>query len=168
MKKAFLVTGPEGSGTMMMSRALSLSGVQEVLRGIHTYNTNYEHLITGFPSLVWLHRSLPSAGIWSDLTYAKCSFEKHGYEIIPIFMTREPNATYLSQKRRDNIRQRDKSEKNMIKAFNLVCASANNFTHVPYEAFVSSEGFRRWLFTEKFGLPMTTIEVRNENEKYYR
>jgi len=38
---------------------------------------------------------------------------------------------------------------------------------VSYEAFVNNSWYREWLFEERFGLPRTKIQTRDENLKYY-
>lgn len=167
-KRVFFVTGPEGSGNYMMTEALRLSGVTEVLRGIRTYNTNYMNLIASFPNTISFMRSLPAARMWPNFDYAIEAFKRWDYEIDVLFMTRDFNATYESQKRRGSPYSRIKAEENIRRAYQIVACTFEYFIPVSYEAFCNSEGFRKWLFIKRLGLPATTIELREENEKYYR
>lgn len=167
MKRAYFVTGPEGSGNYMMTDALRLAGVQEQIRGRPAWDTNYAHLVPGFPPLVSVMRSLPAAHGWPDWGYAVRAFTDAGYTITPLFMVRELNATIHSQLRRGAVETAEQAEVHIRRAYRVVVDAFDNFVPVSYEAFVGSEGFRRWLFAERLGLPMTTLEVDNRNRKYY-
>ena len=166
-KKAFFVTGPEGSGTHMMTDALVASGCTEVLQGLRTYNTNYEHLVADFPDLVVMQRSMPANGRWPDWKYAQFAFQSHDYEVIPIFMIREFNATYQSQVRRGLKRHEGWTMALTSEALWRAGKEFDDLRVVTYEAFCFSRPFREWLFTSHFGLPMTTIEIKEGNSKYY-
>lgn len=168
MKRAFFVTGPEGSGNYMMTEALRLAGVEEQIRGRPAWDTNYAHLVPGFPPLVSVMRSLPAAHGWPDWGYAVEAFTAAGYDIAPLFMVRELNATIRSQIRRGAVETAEQAEAHIRRAWRVAVNVFDEFVPVSYEAFTGSEGFRRWLFMERLGLPMTTLEVRDENRKYYR
>lgn len=160
--------GPEGSGTHMMTQALHTSGVQEVLQGIRSYDSNYRHMIGDLPDLISMQRSLPANGRWSNLEYAKNTFVTSGYDICPIFMIRDFNATIQSQIRRDTVANTGESERNIRRAyFEMVSVFGDDFIPVSYESFCNNTGFRQWLFVEKLGLPEPTITIVDGNRKYY-
>lgn len=168
MKKLFFVMGPEGSGTHIMTQALYTSGAQEVLQGVRSYDSNYAHLTSGFPDLVSMQRSLPANGRWANLAYAKSSFTRDGYEVFPLFMTRDFNATIQSQIRRGTVANVKEAQKNICRAFFEVASVFwDEFIPVSYESFCANTGFRRWLFAEKLELPEPTITIVDGNRKYY-
>jgi hypothetical protein len=154
-RKAFIVLGAEGSGTYMLANAIEAAD----------------------PDVFILRRSYPHAGEWpvfSDLL-EECRFRSH-YDIHVIFIMRDFYATAQSVLHRD-------PERKLINLYNnqsmaaaeigniiepLSGIMAERLTYVTYEAFVGSEGFRRWLFEERLGLPFPEdFEVYDGNVKYY-
>ena len=164
-KRAFFVIGAEGSGTRMMTRALTLAGVVEDYDKWDFGNQpdfNVDH------PLIVVHRSLPHGQAWPDLRKIERSLFAAKYQVIPVLMIREINATVQSQIKRGYVDTYTDGEKKVRWALSTAVNQLPNFIFVSYEAFCLSDGFRKWLFTERFQLPETTINTSwFANEKYY-
>jgi hypothetical protein len=150
------VLGAEGSGTYMLANAIEASD----------------------PDVFVLRRSYPHAGEWPKFNHLiqECRF-RNFFEIDVLFIVRDFYATSQSVLRRDPDRELHilygtqsaalaDIGNSIIRPFTGIFA--DDFTYVTYEAFVGSEGFRRWLFEERLGLPYPDFEVTDENSKYYR
>lgn len=169
MKRAFFVLGPESSGTRMMARALVLSGCHEedALDNVVTYPGPIEGVLDDTPDLMVFHRSLPHQWVWVDLRAHFHSFTQNCYDVTPILMVRDFNATVQSQLKRGFVQSEADAEYNICKALWLVSSTFPRFIPVTYEAFCGNIDFRRWLFEEKLELPMTTIQIYEANGQYY-
>lgn len=173
-KRAFISTGPEGSGTYMIAEAL-------VATGQVFYDSSLEHEpihpadIAKYDQDIVIHRSLPHAGKMPDLQGLRSDLFMHGgfqfENIYTIFITREINATIKSVLRRDPSRTYDEQMLLWRKAFQHMSYEYYELLPiipVSYEAFVNSEGFRRWLFEERLDLPYPKdYVVIDQNRKYY-
>jgi hypothetical protein len=89
-----------------------------------------------------------------------------GFNVQPIIIFREWNATTQSVLRRDPERQVSAIEWNMRKAIREIRKLVNPI-YITYEAFCFHPEFRRWLFVERFGLAEPDIEIKYANPKYY-
>lgn len=154
-RRAFIILGPEGSGTYMMADAIEAAD----------------------PNVFVLRRSYPHAGEWPKFRHLleECRFRNY-YDIHVVFILRDFYVTAQSVLRRD-------PERNLLQLYNNQSSAvaeigniieplwgimAERFTYVTYEAFVESEGFRRWLFEERLGLPFPEdFDVYDGNAKYY-
>lgn len=154
--KAFLILGPEGSGTYMLWEALASSGC-----GID---------ISKRPENFTIRYSLPHAYTWPDLLKICRDLKSRSYEIQPLIILRDYYCTVRSVIRRDPERPWSDVEKNMARSLaeiGLIAERYRNTIYITYEAFCLSEGFRRWLFKSKLGLPEPKIEINFANEKWY-
>ena len=158
--KAFIVTGPQSSGTRMMTRALILSGCFEI--------ADVDELPVESGSPVVIHRSIPHAGRWPNWWGKVLEFNRADYEVQPIIMSRDWNALCLSQIKRAFVGSREEAEENIRKAYQSATQSLPMYVMISYESFCLSPDFRRWLFTERFGLPKTPIDIWYANDQYYQ
>lgn len=165
---AFIVLGLEGAGTYMMHNALVESGC---------INFDVEYKPKGVESLgvdVAIRRSFPHAGKWPMWKWLDYRCREAGYATVLIWIIREPNAQVQSVLRRDparNIIDLLENQKSFFKDMSEIAHYSRKepaWVVVTYSAFIHSEGFRRWLFEERLGLPYPEdFEVRDENIKYY-
>ena len=163
-KRCFLVLGPEGSGTYMMAEALTEAGCEYV---------NSEYNLGNFLAAcqhdtIVIRRSLPHAGEWIDLQGLVEEIWFANYEIVPVVLVREPNATIESVLRRMP-QKRHVVRYNIAVTWRKLGELANTlyFLPIPYEAIVGSEGFRKWLFKE-WKLPYPeNYKFYDGNRKYY-
>ena len=158
--KVFLVTGPQSSGTRMMTRALILSGCVEI--GHET-----ELPVKGDSPAV-MHRSIPHAGKWPNWHHKVLTLNRDGYKIYPIIMTRDWNAMCLSQIKRSFVGNKQEAEEYIRSAYQLATQSLPMYVMVSYESFCLNEEFRRWLFVERLGLSESPIDIWYANDQYYQ
>lgn len=154
--KAFLVVGPEGSGTYLLWEALASAGC-----GID---------IEERPELYTVRYSLPHAHEWPDLLDITGEIEERGYSIQPLIILRDYYCTIMSVLRRDKDISFPAVELNMSNALWKIGQLASNYPYtiyITYEAFCQNERFRRWLFCNRLGLSEPDIEIKYANEKYY-
>ena len=156
--------GTEGSGTYMMAEALVVAGCYYTSAGdvqgiLETVNE---------PEVV-IRRSLPHAGQWLDYQEIYNEIWRTKYQVVPIFIFREPNATVQSVMRRSTL-PRSRAEYQQTLALQELSrlSSVKNPILVTYEALVGSVGFREWLFVQRLGLKYpNNYEFYDGNAKYY-
>jgi hypothetical protein len=158
-KRAFIATGPEGSGTYMLAEAI-------VATGVVFYHSTFEHEPIHPDDLkradgdIVIHRSLPHARRMPDLQAMRSDLVMYGgfqfENIHTLFIVREMNATISSVIRRNPAITYDEQHIIWRKAFQHMSYEyyiAKPIILVTYSAFCLSEGFRRWLFEERLQLP---------------
>jgi hypothetical protein len=164
-RRAFLVTGPEGSGTHMLTDAFVSAGCHEEAR--HRKH-HHDYRFNDMPDLLVFHRSMPHAQHWPDLRAIAGQMVKAGYVVQPLLIVRDWHCTVQSVIRRDDQRDAHVVERNMRRAiYEASSAFSKALIYVTYESFCQHKEFRRWLFCEKLGLPEPMIEIKYANEKYY-
>ncbi len=167
MKKAYYVTGAEGSGTTMMTEALVAAGCHWEQRH-ESYQA--DHKFEDMPSPFVFHRSIPHAGVWS-ISIDYCGMlEAAGFDkVVILFMIRDINATNQSVIKRGG-------DSNLIRhgsiyrqlGYYLDQRPSHSFVPITYEAFCLSPGFRKWLFEDRLGLTNPVdFEIKFGNSKYY-
>ncbi len=166
-RRAFFVVGAEGSGTNMLAEAFVSAGCHyEPRHNSHLEDYEFEKM----PDLLVFRRSIPHAGETPEFAEIRSDMEMAGYDILPIFIFREWNATIKSVLRRSSLRNvkmlESKIRYGLFRAVELF--QHWGFIYITYEAFCLSENFRRWLFVERLGLKEPEIEIAYANEKYYR
>lgn len=175
-RRAFMTLGAEGSGTTMLTEALVAAGCHwEQWHESHHDDYKFDKMSSPFV----FHRSLPHAGIWPDLEKILLDLHLADFRIHILFILRDWNATKKSVLARDPSRSEGIVERfqneSLFVIGNLFPANPScklgirfDFTYITYTAFVTSEGFRRWLFEERLGLPFPAdFVVENQNLKYY-
>ena len=163
-KIAYFVVGAEGSGTRMMTHALTLSGVHEDYAqwdfgDTPTLNTPHDKIV--------IHRSLPHGQAWPNLYLIEKTLREAGFSVVPIAMIRDINATVNSQLRRGYCDTWLHGYTKARNALQTIFAQLPTVTPVTYEAFCLNPKFRTWLFTQHLKLPNSTIDIQYANEKYY-
>ncbi len=166
-KRAFFVIGSEGSGTNMLAEAFVSAGCHyEPSHNSHLEDYEFEKT----PDLLVFRRSIPHARHIPKFAEIRSEMEIAGYDVLPIFIFREWNATIKSVLRRDPQRNADVLEHRIrYGLFRAIGAFKYwGFIYVTYEAFCLDEDFRRWLFVERLGLKEPEIQIVYANDKYYK
>lgn len=170
-KIAYFVLGSEGSGTHCLRNALIEAGCHwKQWHEAHQDNYKFGEIESPFV----FRRSLPHAGVWvTSIDYCKMLHEA-GFFTHILFCVRDAYATAKSVIRRDKTRTIEQSLANQQEAFRQTgvylhnLETPNKFTCIVYEAFCLSEGFRKWLFNDRLGLPYPeNFEIKYGNLKYY-
>lgn len=169
-RRAFFVIGSEGSGTYMLAEALVAAGCR--------YNSGLESMpldVTAFENLegdIAIRRSIPHGGKFFDVMDFVDEIIALGYAVHILGLYRDIHACAMSVATRKGDEYYLDSLKNQRHATRIIGNAGQwkrvLFTHITYEAFVHSEGFRRWLFEERLGLPYPEdYKVYDGNIKYY-
>lgn len=169
-KQAFFVLGAEGSGTNMLRDALVAAGCSWK-QGHESYQDDYHFEEMESPFV--FRRSLPHAGEWPDLEKNIDSLIKADFYVHVLFIIRDFFATASSVVRRDYQRDLDTCYSNQQKMLTFIGEVAyfdrSIITYITYEAFCLNEGFRKWLFEERLGLPYPAdFQIWYANDQYYK
>lgn len=153
--KAFLVVGPEGSGTYLLWEALASAGCGiDIEKKPENYTVRY---------------SMPHAGKWIEVGFMMLGLIQRGYEVWPLIILRDWYCTIRSVIHRDETREWNEVANNMRTAIEKIglLFQHKNAVYITYESFCLHPEFRRWLFCDKLGLSEPDIEIKYANEKYY-
>lgn len=166
VKRAYYVTGAEGSGTTMMTEALVAAGChwEQWHEGLYD-----DYRFEDMPSPFVFHRSIPHAKLWSTSIDYCGLLQDASFAVCMLFMTRDVNAANLSIEKRGG-RSNLHLHREIYRQLGLYLNSVSQFEFVPvsYEAFCLSPGFRKWLFEERLGLTNPVdFEIKYANEKHY-
>lgn len=168
-KIAYFVLGSEGSGTHCLRNALIEAGCHwEQWHEAHQDNYKFGEMESPFV----FRRSLPHAHIWPNILNITEAMENADYGVHVLFTIRDFNATAKSVIRRDYHGSKNdcyyNQRKSIVALGDFLSHHHAEFTYITYEAFCLSEGFRRWLFTERLQLPYPeNFEIKYTNENYY-
>lgn len=164
-RKCYFLMSPEGSGNYMMAEAL-------VEAGCHYVNEEKnlrDHLMGCSADKIVIIRSLPHRGEFLDMLRICDDIWWNIYDIVPVVMVREPNATVRSVMRRMPEKTELEVKYQMKVAWQKIGMLAHNLAirPIPYEAVIHSREFREWLFME-WDLPYPGgYAFTDQNRKYY-
>lgn len=170
--RAFLVLGPESSGTRLMTQILINAGCAGSAEHEQPFDDeNYD--LYQHDSIVW-RRSVPHnrkpldlPGMVSRLHYAGFL----GRDIRAIVMTRDLHCMVQSQVRDfQHAPSEHVSESRIRESYKSIFSQTANsglwFVVVPYESLVLGSQ-RTVLQSLGLEIPESLIQIRNENQKYY-
>lgn len=170
MKIAFFVLGPESSGTRMMAQAFVTLGIY----GDYTHGQRLDKNLRNndfkkIPNLIVIRRSIPHGVDWVKISEIVKKLESFEYDVVPIFITREREATAKSQVKHHHTPDIKTAHAHISKAINHIyrgLAVAGKNPHViHYEPFVQFQRVRKMFFAQ-FGLGLPKMEFYNANDKY--
>jgi hypothetical protein len=159
MKTAFIVVGPEGSGTYMLTEALASAGCTYVDKMLESIPSIFHEKIVA-------RMSIPHAGKFINPKSLYLPYTRARYRIVFLVIFRDANASRQSVMGRDPERGYSQVWAEYRKAMVQIASILPAATVVSYEAFVDNPGYRKWLF-EFYGLDEPKGEWFNANEKYY-
>jgi hypothetical protein len=168
ISKAFLVVGPESSGTHLSTRLLMNAGCFG--------DTGHPQAIDrdGFPDdnplIVW-RRSLPFAGRWPNLPQMVNRLDRYD-TVTAIITCRDWHAMISSQLVKGHARGGEDALSNIRHAYKRIYHMLGRFTHVQpimisYEALVQRPGRYGGEMLRMMGLQPANIDVYDGNEKHY-
>lgn len=160
-KKAYVVVGPESSGTRMLTEALIRCGIE----GGEGHYQAVDNQLGNPPDVFVIRRSLPHGGQWPPLLRMKKRLLDKGYELIPIAIYRDERITALSQIRNSHVRDEKEARKKIRVAKNIIEQTYDNLIIVQYETFVGDSRIRKAFFN-RLGLEEPDMEFYNGNAKY--
>lgn len=165
---AFIVFGPESSGTRMLTRFLIGCGC--LGQGDHQQVLDYENPPRDANLVVW-RRSIPHEYMNHPniLGMAKL-MKKLGYNVVLVPIIRDPETTMKSQVENNHVKNMVSARTNVLKARSYIDSilSKNYFKvfKINYERFVKEKDYRKD-FATKMGLVCREVEsYKNMNEKY--
>jgi hypothetical protein len=163
-KRAFLVVGPESSGTRLVTRCLLAAGCQ----GWGDHVQGFDSSLEGAGNLIVWRRSLPYGQHWPDLRQMLLALRGRGYDVRVLATLRSHYCMVRSQLRARHVQSERQAERNIAEAMCRIVsfvADANlPVRYVTYEEVVhNSEAFSRTL--EEWGLKWKT-GLRDGNAKY--
>jgi hypothetical protein len=164
--KAFLVLGPECSGTKMLTEALIKAGVY----GQAGHDQEMDNLdFSGRPDSIVLRRSFPHGNAWPDLTHIIRSMSDRGYAVSPIVMFRDKDYCVRSQLRMSSSATSSDSRARYFWAYRFIFKHLSDCGVLPivchYSTFVNERPFRE-LFFKQLGLPCPELELFDGNLQY--
>jgi hypothetical protein len=175
--KAFLVVGPESSGTRMVTDALIKAGVF----GQATHAQEMDNLdFSGRPESIVLRRSVPHGNVWPDLTQIIRGMTAAGYAVTPIVTHRDKDFCIQSQLRlarqlaahhgvSPQLVKESTVRSLFYRAYKHIFAHLSTCGAFPvichYTSFVNNEEFRQ-LFFAQLGLPCPQLELYDADLKY--
>lgn len=167
-KRAFLVLGPESSGTKMLTRSIMLAGAY----GQDTHVQKMDDLNFGDrPPLIVFRRSIPHASKTPNIKKIYDLISKAGYKVTPIFIRRNDSCTANSQIRNGYVNNIQDALINMEYADNVVLSAFGKIgvqvIRVKYEPFVTNPEIREKFFNILGLEEPVSMTYYNANEKYY-
>jgi len=165
--RAFLVVGPESSGTRMVTHALIKAGAF----GQQGHQQEMDNLdFSGRPDLIVFRRSVPHGNLWPDLNRIIRRMTEAGYTVSPIVTYRDKDYCVRAQLRVGHKTTEADARASYYWAYKHIfkqLAAAGVFPVVcHYSSFVNNEEFRK-LFFAQFGLRCPPdLELYDANLKY--
>ncbi len=168
MGKAYLILGPESSGTRCVTRILLDAGCH----GGAGHEQEFDRAPPrGVSPVVW-RRSIPHGKEWPDITRMVNVLKANGYEVKAIATTRDWHPAIESQLKARHVGSREEARANLRRAYPFIfwhlAETKIPFWVVSYEALVARPKKVVGKLMEALGLPVPgKIEIFDGNEKYY-
>ena len=168
MGKAYLILGPESSGTRCVTRLLIKAGCHGGADHEQAFDRSPP---SGVSPVVW-RRSVPHGKSWPEITRMVNSLEARGYEVRVIVTTRDWHPTVESQVKARHVADRNEAVRNLRRAYPFIfehlARAGVPYWVVSYEALVARPKKVAAKLMEMLGLPLPEkIEIFDGNEKYY-
>ncbi len=165
MKRAFVVLGPESSGTRIVTQAFISLGCFG--NSGHRQTLDRMKLSNAKDDIVW-RRSVPHGKHMPILEDLFKNILEHNYTLYPILVWRDKNCVMFSQLKR-GLSTLSKGKMKVYKATNHIYSALINMKLLPYvinyEALVTHEEYRKMFFGQ-FGFSEPKISFYNANKKY--
>ncbi len=166
MKQAYFILGPESSGTRMITKAFISSGCY----GDFKHKQRLDDLnFKATPDKIVFRRSLPHGTKWPAIADTITLMRRSGYQVRPILILRDKDATAASQLRHAHERDGEEAKTNIAFSVDYTYKELTKVKMVPlvicYEPFVRYPEVRE-LFFKRLGLPVPQMEFFDANEKY--
>lgn len=147
-KRAFVILGPESSGTRLLTRLF-------IEAGCAGDDGHVQRLDTERPvePLVVIRRSYPYGNVWPDLAQLSGRFQNAGYDIFVVVILRSLQFTVLSSLQQNHTKSEQKARHRSQEAFRRIGSALFDdplpFVWLTYEALVQRpEQITGWLFDQ--------------------
>jgi len=164
---AFLVLGPESSGTRLVTRLLVAAGCA----GTDAHHQWWDREAPTAERIVW-RRSVPHGGRWPDVERMVWDLREAGYAVRAVVTTRDWFPAAMSQNGQ-HVRSLEQAYANLKRALPIILAHLQeagvDYELVSYEGLVARpRQMVAWL-TGRLGLPMPgqIEEIVDGNEKWW-
>lgn len=166
--RAFLVVGPESSGTRLMTKLLIAAGCE----GDDGNEQRWDEGLPQGDQVVW-RRSLPHGGVWPDLDEVLWGLNGRGYQVLFLVMSRDWHAMGDSQVQAGHVSDMETALKHIRDAYSRICATLTitgyPFEIVNYETLVRPGGEAVARLMERLGLTIVRpVDIYDGNAKYYK
>lgn len=169
-KTAYLVCGPESTGTRFATSLLIKAGCT----GESTHGQTFDHDLPYEQEQVVWRRSFPHGNKWPDLAEMISSLRERDYEVRALVTVRDWYSVIQSQVSVGHTADEAQAIRHVRYAYHIIFNDLNRF-NVPfvtlsYEAMVSRPQPVISRMLEALGLPvfeMDDLEVKDGNAKYY-
>ena len=168
MKTAYLVVGPESTGTRCTTQILIDAGCH----GQADHGQEFDSRPPSGPSPVVWRRSVPHGAVWPDITGMASTLSANGYAVKAVVTTRDWYSVIESHVRRGLVRERGAAIKKLRKAYPFIFGHLSKaeipFWVVSYEALVMRPARAAAKLMEMLGLsPPGEVRIVDGNGKYY-
>ena len=167
-KVAFLVLGPESSGTRLWTRILIGAGCL----GDDGESQRLDSGLPDAPAIVW-RRSIPHARCWPSIPMIVTDLRVARYKVAAVVTTRDWNAAMQSQVAAGHVPDIDTARANLQKAYPFITGALTSnqvpYVMASYEALVWRPGrFLRWM-SGQLGLELGLLDtpIFDGNAKWY-
>lgn len=166
MKRVFLVTGAEASGTTLVTQAICSSGVYgDYGHRQRLDDANFETT----PDEIVMRRSFPYGDGWPDLVPLLRRMRGAGYQVVPVLVVRNLITCIESQVRHGYAETHRIAHDSINEAHDRVYVQFAEEELYPmvvcFEAFVKCAGVRRAFFN-LVGLPEPTMDFHDSVSRY--
>ena len=166
-RRAYLVLGPESSGTRLMTRILIAGGCT----GDDGHAQRWDaKLPEGVSPIVW-RRSVPHGGYWPDVERCIAALKVRGYQVTVVVTMRDWWAVIRSQVAVGHVESEEQALTNLRNAYRLIfsglLAHPVDYVVVGYEGLAQrSETVLAWL-SKRLGLArVADVVIYNGNAKH--
>ena len=169
MRKAIFVTGPESSGTRMMTQFF----IQRGYDGDFGHSQPWDHMrFRETPDQIVFRRSMPHGNKWPDLVGIVGKMQAANYTVYPIFTWRDPRFMALSQVNATHVHTEDEGLRKIAQAVVHIDTAFGELgmrpTTILYEHFITDESYRRAIHGLFTSVGYTPFEVHDGNSKYVK
>lgn len=168
-QRAYLVLGPESSGTRLMTSLLIEAGCYGDAGHVQRWDKNLPDFE---PCIVW-RRSLPHGGKWPDVGQLIARLQDSGYTVTAVIMSRDWHAMSRSQVDAGHTLDPAGAIANIQEAYRLIFEAINptalRFELVNYESLVQRPREAVAQLMARLGLPEAKgVHIHDANAKHYR
>ncbi len=172
MPNAYLVTGPESSGTRLMTAIIMACGAAGSAEHQQPWDTTDFPPAREFGVDIVFRRSIPHGGHIPNLVEILQRMQQAGYTVRMVVMVRDMFACAHSQVRAGHVQDVVAAMANIINAYRLIATTITRVScpahFVPYEALI----LHPEAIPEMVGCLGLTLDrpvsITDENAKYYR
>ena len=166
MRRAFLVLGPESSGTRLMTRILIGAGCLGDDGEIQRLDSG----IPDAPLIVW-RRSIPHAAKWPAIPQMVADLRVADYPVMAVVTTRDWSAMTKSQIAAGHVADPGMALQHLQRAYPFITGALTSnavpYAMMSYEALIQRPAKMLGWLSAQLELELPPIEVYDGNAKWY-